>query len=56
MTRECFFCGSMLIDMVDNDIEVKDEDFANEDEEVIEPVEAKKSKLHSKLIQDEWEI
>lgn len=23
LTRECFFCGGMLIDMIDNDIEVK---------------------------------
>jgi len=22
LTRECFFCGSMLIDMIDNDIEI----------------------------------
>jgi len=24
LTKECFFCGSMLIDMVDNDIEPMD--------------------------------
>lgn len=23
LTRECFFCGQMLIDMIDNDVEVK---------------------------------
>lgn len=23
LTSECFFCGQMLIDMIDNDIEVK---------------------------------
>jgi len=26
LTRECLFCGSLLIDMIDNDIEIKEED------------------------------
>lgn len=26
LTRECLFCGSLLIDMIDNDIEIRDED------------------------------
>lgn len=26
LTRECLFCGSLLIDMIDNDVEIKEED------------------------------
>lgn len=34
LTRECFFCGGILIDMIDNDIEVLGEDDDHEDAEV----------------------
>ena len=34
---ECFFCGSVLIDMVDNDIEKKDEELDVEFEELESP-------------------
>ena len=33
LTRECLFCGSMLIDMIDNDIEVKVQDMFAEFED-----------------------
>lgn len=26
LTRECFFCGGILIDMIDNDIEFREEE------------------------------
>lgn len=34
LTRECFFCGGILIDMIDNDIEVLGEDDDQDDAEV----------------------
>jgi len=37
LTRECLFCGSILIDMIDNDIEQKDEDLDGEFEEQESP-------------------
>lgn len=46
----------MLIDMVDNDIEIRDEELGLDDEDQQEVVEVKKGKLHSKMLVNEWEI
>ena len=32
LTRECFFCGSILIDMIDNDIEMRNIDIEPDNE------------------------
>jgi hypothetical protein len=56
LTRECFFCGSFLVDMIDNDIEVKDEE-DKEDDDAAEEKDAKsKTKKKISLVEDEWEI
>ena len=55
LTRECFFCGGMLIDMIDNDIEIKVEDELYD--EIEEDMRKKAGKKEvEKVITDDWEI
>lgn len=51
LTRECFYCGSTLIDMIDNDIFVGNE--AGKDYEFFSQEEAKQI---AALGEEEWKI
>lgn len=55
LKKECLFCGSILIDMIDNEIEAtaKDSDFA--DSGVTRFYGAQGNKM-LQLCDDEWEI
>jgi hypothetical protein len=49
----------MLIDMIDNDIEIKDEEYGLDEEEPVEQTDSKKpTNKHSakNISQDKWEI
>jgi len=62
LTRECFFCGGILIDMIDNYIEIKEEEAF--DLEDMEPEEDKANasapgygqQQKVNLLEDEWDI
>lgn len=68
LTRECFFCGGILIDMIDNDIEVLGEDDDQDDAEVDDGNQGDSnlfftdSKVDDEandpvaLLKDEWDI
>lgn len=48
LTRECLFCGGLLIDMVDNDVIIETEEI-EVDEDIPQPVP-------QKVEVDEWTI
>lgn len=53
LTRECFFCGALLIDMINNDVEPKVEE--NEEDEDLEQ-EKEKEENKASMVEDEWAI
>jgi len=61
LTRECLFCGSLLIDMIDNDIEIKDEDAFDLDGDIEQEAGAGANALGGERsgldrAADEWDI
>lgn len=57
LKKECLFCGSILIDMIDNEIaSSKDLEFADGGVQRLYGAAVQKNPSILQLVEDEWEI